>query len=524
MSGNPAAATEKTVADPNAEYESLRDIWLKCRAACSGEKFIKSVDGVVDRVNFRNLLIPFSPTMTDTQYRFFKAEAEFPGIVSQFAKTTVGMLLRKPPKIVINNESIPQDALLWIVNKIAQDDSGIVSFLDSALWEELQTSRAWIYVDKPTVTENDLKTLTAEELLSKKPYVILWKAEDIINWKIDSNGNGRNRLTRLIFRSYEERYDKNEFHPELYPTIKVHELDENGFYQIRVFQEEASTNEVKVVSGQRLPSKTQPKLKLVDTITNFVINDKRLDFIPAWPLSGSIQPKEPIFSQLVDKEISLYNKVSRRNHLLYGASTYTPVITSDMPDEAFEEVVSAGLGSWLRLRQGDDAKILDTPTAALQDMDRAIAAGYEEMAKLGIRMLTPEVAQSGVALDIRNASQTAQLGTLNSRISEVLRSIIVFMINWRYGTELQEHEVEFTLSEDFNPMPLGADWLRLATEWYQQGLIPRSTWLTLLRRNDLVASDYDDELGRQEITEDMEMAFNAQNQQYADSLKNPKSE
>jgi hypothetical protein len=96
--------------------------------------------------------------------------------------------------------------------------------------------------------------------------------------------------------------------------------------------------------------------------------------IPAWPLNGSIDALEPMLSPIIDKELSLYNKLSRRNHLLYGASTYTPVIVSDMSDDDFQNIVDSGLGTWIRLRQGDDAKVLETPTAALQDMDRAIAA------------------------------------------------------------------------------------------------------------------------------------------------------
>jgi hypothetical protein len=117
-------------------------------------------------------------------------------------------------------------------------------------------------------------------------------------------------------------------------------------------------------------------------------------------------------------------------------------------------------------------------------------------------MLTPESAQSGVALEIRNAAQTAQLGTLNVKVSNQLAGIITFMLNWRYDLQLKNSDIFFELSADFNPAPLGADWLRLATEWYQGGLIPRSTWLQMLTQNDMLSPDYDDEAGQEEITQD----------------------
>jgi hypothetical protein len=208
---------------------------------------------------------------------------------------------------------------------------------------------------------------------------------------------------------------------------------------------------------------------------------------------------------IVDKEIALYNKISRRNHLLYGAASYTPYVIGDMSDEDFDKITGRGLGAWLKVPSGAQVDVLQTPSDALDDYEKAIAAGIEEMAKLGIRMLTPETDQSGVALEIRNAAQTAQMGSLNNKISTTMKQIICFMINWKYNLEMKPTDIEFTLSADFNPVPLGADWLRLATEWYQQGLIPRTTWLQLLKQNDIIAPDFDDEAAQNEITDDLDL-------------------
>ena len=222
----------------------------------------------------------------------------------------------------------------------------------------------------------------------------------------------------------------------------------------------------------------------------------------SWSSADESYQSSAVITAIVDKEVSLYNKISRRNHLLYGASTYTPVISSDMSDDEFQKIVSSGLGTWLHLHQGDTASVLQTPTGALVDMDRAIASSIEEMAKLGIRMLTPETAQSGIALELRNAAQTAQLGTLNTKISSTMCDVIAFMLNWRYGTDYTASDVQFSMSADFNPAPLGDAWLRLVTEWYQMGLIPRSVWLQILKQNDIVPPEYDDVVGLQEIAAD----------------------
>ena len=507
----------KTVADPNAQYESMVQNWVKNRAVCKGERAVKEYDSFLDTTDFQNLLIPFSPSMSIQQYEFYKSEAELPGITASFAKMIVGGLLRKQPVVTLPEE-LGDDVHDWIVNAIAKDGSPLSAFLDEALWEEIQTSRAWILVDHPVVPEN----ITPEDQVMYAPYPKLIQAESIINWRIKDDGFGQTILDRLIIRGLVERYEENEFHPTFHDTVWVHELNESGNYQIRVYEKEEERVQVEVSSGDidKKPKKFVFKHK--ETISDITKFGQPLPFIPAWPLNGSIEIVQPVLGPIIDKEMALYNKISRRNHLLYGAATYTPVISSDMDRESFEEIVGAGLGSWILLRQDDKASILDTPTAALQDMDRAIENSIEEMAKLGIRMLTPETDQSGIALQIRNAAQTAQLGSLNNKVSNTVKQVIAFLINWRLNTDLRPEDIDFSLSADFNPSPLGEEWLRLATEWYQQGLIARSDWLTLLKQNDMLPPDYNDEEAQMEISEGMEqaMAFQMQmNEQFADDVE-----
>lgn len=510
---NAAQASTKTVADPCAVYETLLKVWERNRAVCGGERFVKDYDTSLDVFTYTNLLVPFSPDMTPAQYGFYKAEAELPGITAQFSKMIIGGLLRKQPVLNLP-EGLPEEVSDWIMHEFGRDDSSLPAFLDISLWEEIQTSRAWVFVDYPRLGP-EAEGMTQEELAGYKPYPVLQKAENVINWHVREDEFGKTILSKVIVKGMEEDFSRNEFHPEFRETVWVHELDESGYYQIRKFQRPQESTNVPAVAGT-IPvthGASKTLYELVDTVTSVLFHGERLRFIPAWPLNGSIEPVQPIMSPIIDKEVALYNKLSRRNHLLYGASTYTPIIIGDMTEEQFEAAVSSGLGTWLHLPSGSEAKVLETPTAALQDMDRAIVNSIEEMAKLGIRMLTPETDQSGIALEIRNAAQTAQLGSLNNKVSNTMRQVIAFMINWRYDADVGASDVEFSLSADFNPVPLGADWLRLATEWYQQGLIPRSAWVVLLKHNDILPPDYDDEEGVKEIQENLEVVMATQTAQ-----------
>ena len=490
-----------TVADPCLEYDSMKEVWTKNRAVCSGERFVKEYDTILDVHTFSNLLIPFSHSMTPQQYNFYRAEAELPGIVSEYSKFIVGGLLRKKPQVELP-ESAPKEALKWILDAFGKDSAPLTAFLDSALWEEVQTGRAWVYVDYPKIENPD--NMTQKEIAAFKPFPVLWKAESVINWKVDLDPlTGTTQLSRVVMRAYVQQKESDEsVHPELKDTVYVHEIVNNK-YQIRVF-EEGNVSDPPAVAGQIVQQYTRAErqFQLKETITGILCNGKPLTFIPAWPLNGSIDLTEPMLSSLVNKEVSLYNKLSRRNHLLYGASTYTPYIAGDMTDDDFNAIVNAGLGSWFKIPTGATAGVLDTPTAALADMEVAIAATIADMAKMGIRMLSPESEQSGVALEIRNAAQTARLSSLNMKVSNTLQAVIAFMLNWRYGLEFVASDITFTLSSDFNPVPLGDTWLRLATEWYENGLVPRSVWLQILKQNDIVPPEYDDAKGQEEINAD----------------------
>lgn len=190
---------KKSVTDPNALYESMQPLWEKSRAIIGGERFTKDYDSHLDTVSFTNLLLPFSPSMTDQQYAFYKAEAELPGIVAQYARIIIGGLLRKQPLLKLP-EGVPAEAHDWIMSKFSQNSTPLVSFLDDTLWEELQTSRAWIYVDFPRVSE--AANLTKTEMQAIKPYPVLWTAESIINWRTSTDEmTGERYLSQIIIRN-----------------------------------------------------------------------------------------------------------------------------------------------------------------------------------------------------------------------------------------------------------------------------------------------------------------------------------
>ncbi|MDB2599023.1 DUF4055 domain-containing protein [Paracoccaceae bacterium] len=501
----PTKSVKRSVADPSASYHSMKPLWKRSRAVLQGQDNVKAHDEYLE-AEYKNLLIPFSPSMSQKQYDFYRSESELPGLTAQYCKVLISALLRKDSHLELPEE-LPDDAKQWLKNDFTLDGRSLFNFLDNALWEELQTSRAWVYVDRPQVSEQEYDNLTPEERAMIKPYPVVIEAENVINIQLSTHPITRQKtLTRWVTRYLVEKYKpENPWHPDYVDTVCDHYIDESGRLVLDYYEHPDTNNEIKVLNGDISQEYKESVSEIGFTKVNTVyptMFGERLMRIPAWPLNGQYEPVEPVLMPLVDREVSLYNKVSRRNHLLYGAATYTPVVQSDMTDEEFDDIVNAGLGTWLRVRKDESITVLETPTSALADMEKAIQGTVEEMAKMGIRMLSPEQAASGVALEIRNASQTAQLGTLNAKVSGTIREVMAFMLNWYYNTMYTGDDIEFQMSSDFSPIVGGEGAMRLVSEWYQSGIISRSTWINIAKYNDFLPADYSDEEAIEEIQTD----------------------
>ena len=493
--------TNKGPGVPTDEYLSQVSEWKRNRAVIQGPSYTKDFD---TSPSHDNLLLPFNPTMTQEQYDFYKAEAEVPGVSSEFCKMIIGGLLRKQPLLELP-EDAPEGAKTWILDDIGSDKSNLITLMSTALWEELQTSRAWFQIDYPVV---DLNSLTPQQRREVKPYPILHNAENIINWSTSTDIKGIVKLDMLITRYFTTENDPDQpFHPKYIDTVQVHKLDEQGLYVIDTYSINTSDTPSFIDGGIDYKfNQMSNNWELTDTNNNLYINGARMDFIPFFPLNGSIDTLDPIMTQVVNREVALYNKISRRNHLLYLSATYTPVVKSDsLTESEKDQLAKQGLGTWMFVNKDDTVETLSTPTDALKDMEEAIKNGYDELTRIGIKMLSLEPNNSdtsGVALGIRNAAQNAAISTLNAKVSEAMKKVIKTLINWRYDVQMTEADIRFNLSGEFTASPRGPEWMRLVTEWYQNGLIPRSTWLEIIKNNDALPSDYDDSKGEDEISND----------------------
>jgi len=245
----PTKNIKKSVADPSDSYQSLKPMWKKSRAVLQGQENVKAHDEYLMH-DYSNVLIPFSPSMTQRQYDFYRSEAELPGLTAQYCKVLISSLLRKDSQLVLPEE-LPEDAFTWIKDNFTLDGRSLFNFLDAALWEELQTSRAWVYVDYPELSVEQYDAMTPEERDTIKPYPVILEAENVINIQTDTHPVTRQKtLTRMVTRYLTKKYtNDNPWHPNYIDTVCDHYLDETGRLVLDYYEHPDSNNEIKVLNG-----------------------------------------------------------------------------------------------------------------------------------------------------------------------------------------------------------------------------------------------------------------------------------
>jgi len=448
-------------------YNELALRWKKNKIFTSGQDNVRAFDISMGTSPKDRFLIPFSENMEQEKYQFYVSESEFPGFAAEFARLVVNGLTRKEPIMKLGfDDNMNQEIREWILSDFGEDGMPFLALAARVIDDYLKTDHAWVYVETP---DEDGEMPRAKYIHS----------ENVVNWQLGD----KDQLTLLVTRSYVQDPDsRDEFNPEMLPLYTIHRL-KDGIYNFEVLKEDGTSWDGSVKMGVQY-------------------NGKPLDFIPAWPIGGNICPGTSVLQPIIDKDVSLYNKMSRRNHLLYGSTAFTPIVYSDKKAEDINKYTRQGLGRWLHLGKEDKAEHLAMPTEGLKYMQEAISDNIDEMGRMGIRMLSPEGNQSGVALQLRNASQVAKLGAVQTVISNTFSDIIRFMISFRYKIDVAFGQFDLGLSDDFQLQSTSKDILEFFTGLYERSLVPRSEWLRLLHQNGLISDNYDDEKGKLEIAED----------------------
>lgn len=425
------------------EYAEHKKTWDKTRHFRAGSLIVKGKGTVY---------LPKLGKQDDTDYESYKMRAMFYNATGRTIKALAGSIFRKDTQVTdYENDDVKGDMDL---NGRSVDD-----FANHVVTEILTTGRYGVLVD-----------FSEEE---KRPYVVGYAAEDIINWRVERR-DGQMLLSLVVLKEEVENEDNtDEYESDKTIQYRVLKLDtESGNYTVEVHK------------------KTNGSERFNDiTTTTPTRNGQHLDFIP-FKFFGSDTNNEivdipPLFD-LIEVNHSHYLNSADLEH----GRHYTGLPTPWAAGFEFDEDNPLILGSktaWVTDDPAAHASFLEFTGAGLTTLETALEHKEKLMATLGGKMIQAQ--RQGV-----EAAETARLGqsgeistlaTIANIVSDGLTTCLGWVYWWEHGGDLKTVKSRIMLNTDYIDSTLSAGEVAQYISAYQSGGISFDTLFFLLERGEV---------------------------------------
>lgn len=398
----------------NPSYAKYYAIWLKNRDAEEGSDAVKSKGEVY---------LPKSSGWDKEYYDNYKKRAVYYNFVSRTINALKGMLFRKSPMVTLPPE------LEYCVNNVTKDGQGIVDFAQSLVSEIINPSRVGVLVDYPSVDTSDMSIAQAEEL-NIRPYLSMYKAETIINWRT-SVINNKEQLSLVVLK---ETYDvidpNNRFDIQVGTRYRVLDLTD-GIYSVTIYNH---------------------KDELIDSVIPLV-NSESLNYIPFYifnqnGLSNNISTS-PLMNDLTDVNLAHYKNSADNENALHWSGVRTIVVKGWPEGKALE------MGTVLTTPAETEVSFLIAP--AEDALTSAMDKKQEIMATLGANLIVSKAntsATTATSTLIQHQGETSEIQEIGLSVSRELTNILNIMYSWASNSDIIDNQVTFKINTDFNPKGL----------------------------------------------------------------------
>ncbi len=457
------------------QYISHEIRWKLIRDVVEGESKVKAAS--------TRYLPKISSQQTTSEYDAYRSRALFYDATSKTFEGLTGMIFRKPPKT-----EIPEGFEDLLMN-VSLNGTPFVPFAKEFVGQVIELGRAGILVDAPPSQEIG------------DPYVVQYKAEDIINWRNTTHPiTGASVLSLVVLREPKTVPDPED--PFMTITIDF-------FRVLRLGTEEGNLNpfyiqelwrRVEGVKGQ------EDGFLLIQALTPVRMGE-RLGFIPfVFVGSKNLETtvdKSPLLG-LAQVNISHYRTMADLEHGAHFTALPTPVIVGDITSGEDEEptdfVIGSGTAWWLR-GEGANAFILEYTGQGLGALENRAKQKEKMMAVLGAKILeeqTPAV-EAAATVALRHKGESSLLANISDTCSRGISKAISWAVWWKGHEDLNSTTVTFT--KDFFETKMAADDVVKLTAAWQQGALGGEMLFTNLREGERTPPEWEFEDYQQDIEE-----------------------
>ena len=446
----------------HAQYDYYSRKWKRCRDVVAGQ------DAVHDA---KTLYLPRLKDQVAEEYDSYTMRAPFFNASWRTVAGFVGMLFRKPPTLEVPS------AMEDMLDDITLSGVSFHNFAQQVVLENLTVSRVGVLVDHPPLKTNDdgsVLSVAQAEQLTLRPYMALYKAESIINWKM-GRVNNKWILTQVRLVEIAENTDEgSEFEFNTKKQIKVLDLVDGVTYRQRIFDEETENQ----IGDDIIP----------------LMNGKPLDNIPFFfigPDGIESEFEEPVLIDLFDLNLAHYRVAADYEHGCHMTGLPTPWVTGyqqpdpNKPDQFYIGSTSA----WVFADPNAKVGFLEFTGQGLTALENNLNRKEAQMASIGARMLAPDKAgvEAAETIAMRNSGEQSVLSAIALASSNGLEDALEVFAEWAgFGEDV---EINFQINRDFMPYGIEPTLLQALLAAVQAGKISNESFFDLLKRGDLVEAD-----------------------------------
>jgi hypothetical protein len=461
------------------DYDAAYPRWKRCRDAYGGTDEIKAAvlaaAGITvgqpaispGKRNHSRSYLPQLDGQDEHQYCAYVERALWYGATKRTVQGLTGAIFRKEPHI-----DAP-DAIASHLDDITLDgDVTLPELAKKLLEEQLIVGRAGLLVDMSP----DAVAPTA-----RRPYWVLYGAEQIINWKTKRIG-GQTVLALVVLEEIEAADGDDEFDSQCETQYRVLKLDEQNLYTVEIWKDVTTKGvDGKETHAFEVANAYQP--------TNM---GKRLDFIPfvlfaANGLTPAIDT--PPLLDLVDVNLSHYRSTADYEHGLHYTALPTPYALG------FPEGTTLTIGpasAWTCSNAEAKVGMLEFTGQGLEPLANAITEKETKMAALGARLL--EAPKAGVeaadTVRLRQSGEQGALASIASTLSQGLTKALGWHAQWA-GANPDQATVE--VNKDFYDVEMPAPLLQQLLGALQGGAISYETFYYNLQKGEIARPGVDAE-------------------------------
>jgi hypothetical protein len=430
--------TRKNVNKRHPDSEEMLAIWEKCEDVREGQTAVHEAG---------NTYLPVLSGQSNPEYQAYKRRAVFYGAMSRTVDAFTGMIMRVPP--TVDNPSPYLD-------DVTGHDCSLAEFTGAVLEEVLVTGFGGILVEHSPLAQ--AVTLAQAQALGARPYLALFDADSVINWRLDGK-----RITQLILEE-EEYIATSEFEGEEQCFYRVLDLDEMGNYRQRKFIE-----------------KDKYFVQVGDDIYP-QMSGKPLKEIPFYFLGDA--DELPLLIDLVDLNISHYMTTADLENGCHYTGIPQPWLAGvQLPDGVTLSV--GGVNAWVFPDPSAKAEYLEFSGQGLSALEKRLELKEKQMAALGAKMLSDSVtAETATGASLRSTGEFSVLAQLSDRVGKVLSRACSFMHLW---AGLQA--VDIKLNTDYLPTKMTSLELAALVAAWQAGGISPQTLFNNLKQGEIISSD-----------------------------------